>query len=212
MPTAAYEVGPYHVDKDGTLTGPDSRTLISLLSGLHGFTADSTEYDESAHGAQSGSVLAAEVPAEPDAEPAEETDDEADGFGMQPAAMLEEDHITIELPRPGYTDLAIANLRNTVMAKQALIKKALGVDTVDIEVTEDCLRFPWFSADTKPDVLDAYIQFICALGTQAKTQKRATAKEREFTNFKYSFRCLLLRLGFIGDSYYYSVKLYKPTT
>lgn len=33
------------------------------------------------------------------------------------------------------------------------------------------------------------------------TQKRITAKEKAVDNEKYAFRCLLLRLGFIGTEY-----------
>jgi hypothetical protein len=32
-------------------------------------------------------------------------------------------------------------------------------------------------------------------------QKRVTAKPKENENEKYSFRCFLLRLGFIGDAF-----------
>jgi len=28
MPTAAYEVGEYYIDKTGTITGPDNRDLV----------------------------------------------------------------------------------------------------------------------------------------------------------------------------------------
>ena len=35
----------------------------------------------------------------------------------------------------------------------------------------------------------------------ARNQKRVTAKEKETDNEKYSFRCFLLRLGFIGDEF-----------
>ena len=41
----------------------------------------------------------------------------------------------------------------------------------------------------------------------AKTQKRITAKEKEVDNEKYSFRCFLLRLGFIGDEFKYERKV-----
>jgi hypothetical protein len=44
-PTFAYEVGGYHIDKVGTVTGEDNRQLVSDLCGLHGFRAVSEEYD-----------------------------------------------------------------------------------------------------------------------------------------------------------------------
>lgn len=46
MPTAAYQVGDYHIDKNGTVTGPDNRGLFADLCGLHDFRAVSEEYDD----------------------------------------------------------------------------------------------------------------------------------------------------------------------
>jgi len=45
MPTAAYEVGEYHIDKNGMVTGPDNRELVAALGGKHNFQAVSEEYD-----------------------------------------------------------------------------------------------------------------------------------------------------------------------
>lgn len=45
-PTFAYEVGSYHIDKVGTVTGIDNRELVADLCGLHSFKAISEEYDE----------------------------------------------------------------------------------------------------------------------------------------------------------------------
>ena len=45
MPTTAYEVGGYHIDKTGTVTGVDNRGLVADLCGLHSFKAVSEEYD-----------------------------------------------------------------------------------------------------------------------------------------------------------------------
>jgi len=45
-PSFAYEVGGYHIDKHGTLTGPDSLDLEADLQGLHGFEAVERAYDE----------------------------------------------------------------------------------------------------------------------------------------------------------------------
>mgnify|MGYP000867935200 CR=1 FL=1 len=45
MPTTAFEVGGYRVDKVGTVTGPDNRDLVADLQGLHSFTPVTEEYD-----------------------------------------------------------------------------------------------------------------------------------------------------------------------
>lgn len=46
MPTAAYQVGSYHIDKAGTVTGPDNRELIADICGLHDFRAEREEYED----------------------------------------------------------------------------------------------------------------------------------------------------------------------
>lgn len=45
-PTFAYEVGGYHIDKNGMVTGPDNLDLEADLQGLHGFGAVERNYDE----------------------------------------------------------------------------------------------------------------------------------------------------------------------
>lgn len=45
-PTFAYEVGGYHVGKNGMVTGPDNLNLEADLQGLHGFGAVERDYDE----------------------------------------------------------------------------------------------------------------------------------------------------------------------
>jgi len=47
VPTFAYEVGSYVIDRAGVLTGADNRELVINLSNLHGFTATTETYDES---------------------------------------------------------------------------------------------------------------------------------------------------------------------
>ncbi len=43
-PTFAYEVGSYHIDKNGTLTGKNDRALVDNLQGLHYFIPVEAEY------------------------------------------------------------------------------------------------------------------------------------------------------------------------
>ena len=106
--------------------------------------------------------------------------------------------MTIEMPRESFSDAAIDNLEKLVMSKAALIKKALGVDELPIEVTEDKVCFPWFHPQGDAALTRTYTKFISALCSTAKEQKRITAKEKPVENEKYAFRCFLLRLGFIG--------------
>jgi hypothetical protein len=109
--------------------------------------------------------------------------------------------LVIEMPRSSFTDTALDNLKRLVESKSNLIKKALGTETLELEITDDKVRFPWFEDDTNPDAVKAYTHFVTALCEMARVQKRVTAKEKETSNDKYAFRCFLLRLGFIGAAY-----------
>ena len=118
-------------------------------------------------------------------------------------AEIEEvtDGLCIELPLKDTTEAAIDNLRRMVDSKATLIKKALGADNLDIEVTDERIRFPWFDRIPEPEVVNAAAHFIGKMLAAAKSQKRVTAKEKETDNGKYAFRCFLLRLGFIGEEF-----------
>jgi len=109
--------------------------------------------------------------------------------------------ICISMPRNLFTDSNLENLKALIAAKGHLIKKALGTDSLPLEITDTKVSFPWFNATPTPDELKAYDTFICKLCEMARTQKRVTAKEKETDNEKYAFRCFLLRLGFIGAEY-----------
>ncbi len=111
------------------------------------------------------------------------------------------DGLCIELPLKETTEAAIDNLRRMVNSKATLIKKALGTDSLEIEITEERIRFPWFDRIPKPEVISATAHFLGHMLDAAKSHKRVTAKEKETDNEKYAFRCFLLRLGFIGDEF-----------
>ena len=90
--------------------------------------------------------------------------------------------LTIEIPKEGFTDTAIANLDKLIQSKGALIKKALGVEALPIEQTEETFRFPWFPFDSNADEVNAYIHFITAICEMAKAQVRITATAKEVEN------------------------------
>ena len=105
--------------------------------------------------------------------------------------------LTVEVPLEG---AAVENLTKLLEAKGRLIRRALAVDSLPIEVTDSAVKFPWFS-ECGADERKAYTHFVSALCELAANAKRVTAKEKETDNDKYAFRCFLLRLGFIGSEY-----------
>lgn len=98
-------------------------------------------------------------------------------------------------------NVLVGNLTKLLDAKATLIKKALGVDDIRIEVDPEKVSFPWFSEILDADTCRAYQNFIAALCKMSKEQKRINATEKPVDNEKYAFRCFLLRLGFIGSEY-----------
>ena len=105
--------------------------------------------------------------------------------------------LTVEIP---FDKVNVGNLLKLLDAKGDLIKKALGIDDVRIEMKEDRVAFPWFT-EVEPESAMAYTNFIAALCRMTKEAKRVTATAKEVENEKYAFRCFLLRLGFIGAEY-----------
>ena len=112
--------------------------------------------------------------------------------------MSEQVSLAISIP---LDCVSVGNLTNLLKAKDGLIKKALGIDSLHIELGEDKVSFPWFSETPDADTAIAYTQFITAICRMSREQKRINATEKPAENEKYAFRCFLLRLGFIGNDY-----------
>ncbi|MCD8328277.1 MAG: virulence protein [Ruminococcus sp.] len=176
MPTAAYEVDYFTIDKNGAVSfddRADSEEIENLLEQLaeRGFTAEPAEDLEEAE----------------DEDAAEENEPQETVTGLT---------ITVPLDK-----VAVGTLTSLLDAKGSLIKKALSIDSLPIEIGEDTVSFPWFTELPTPDECTAYTHFISALCEMSRTLKRVTAVERPVENEKYTFRCFLLRLGFIGAEY-----------
>lgn len=111
------------------------------------------------------------------------------------------DKLTVSIPRTAMDDRAMENLKALIKSKESLIKKALGTETLAIEIDDEKISFPWFKADVD-DGLNIYAAFISSLCDVSRNLTRVNSKkEKQVENEKYAFRCFLLRLGFVGDSY-----------
>lgn len=124
-----------------------------------------------------------------------------EGEKQEPKPDADESGLTVSLPKDGFSDTALENLNHLLDAKGTLIKKALGIEALPLEITDERVSFPWFHRDLTPDEVQTYMSFIATLCAMAKNAKRITATEKPVDNEKYAFRCFLLRLGFIGSEY-----------
>ena len=170
-PSFAYEVDYFTVDKEGTLIF-DDRADSEVIERLLEMLYD--------NGFEAESLPKAE----------EEETSEVEITGL-----------AIDVPMADFTENSLKNVHALVEAKGNLIKKAFDIDELPIYEIDECLDFPWFKADSTREEVKAYADFITALCEMAKKQKRITATSRPVENARYSFRCFLLRLGFIGEEY-----------
>lgn len=116
--------------------------------------------------------------------------------------IAEDSHtLTIKLPKGDITAMALDNLKKIVESKATLLKLAIGTECLEIEETEDTLKFPWFTLHGLDGEADAYSRLVTAICNMAKRQKRVTATEKPIENAKFDMRLFLIRLGFIGDEY-----------
>ena len=171
-PSFAYQVDYFTIDRNGTITFDDR--------------ADSEEIE---------SLIERLASMGFEAEPVERET----STGAEPPAA--HDGLTIQMPADSFTPEALNNLHSLIAAKGRLIRKALGVDLLPVQVEADAVSFPWFSGEATAEEVKAYTHLIAALCDMARNQKRITAREKDTDNDKYAFRCFLLRLGFIGAEY-----------
>jgi hypothetical protein len=124
-----------------------------------------------------------------------------DGTENAEAEKPDFERISIAYPRAGLSEESITNIHKMVEAKAPLIKMALGVDVLPVEVRDTDIIFHWFKPGNSREVADAYTQFITQIVKTASEKKRVTAAVRDFQNPRFSFRVWLISLGMVGSEY-----------
>lgn len=173
MPSAAYQIDYFTVSKDGVLEFDDR--------------ADSEEIENLLESLAERGFTA-------------ENADTLDNKPTATEALTQGENVglTVEIP---IDCVKVQNLTALLDAKGTLIKKALGIEKLPIEVKEDRVSFPWFSETADSETAKAYTHFISSLCEMTVNHKRVNATEKAVENEKYAFRCFLLRLGFIGSEF-----------
>ena len=203
MPTCAYEIGSYTVNKDGSLdTGnydkAEVRELIAALADK-GFACD----DECAK-------ITAEMPTPPDTAAiteAEEVSEEAETTAhtaTQPDTVETTegiDRFSISMRRDFFDEALFAKLDRLIESKSDLFKMAFKTDDLSYEVTDDRVTFAWFSWTGEADEGTAYSTFIDLLTKHLKEHKRINASKTQTDNSKFAMRVFLIRLGMVGAEF-----------
>ena len=133
-PSFAYQVDYFTIDRNGGVTF-DGRADSETIENLID-TLDSQGFK-------------AEPQAVEASEPAEPT-----SAGV--------DWLCISMPASLFTETTLQNLKDIIASKENLIRKALGVDELPVEVGDTKVSFPWFAGMPTPEEVKAYDHFICA--------------------------------------------------
>ncbi|MFV0503742.1 MAG: virulence protein [Lachnospirales bacterium] len=157
MPTSAYEIDCFTVDKEGTLIfddKADSEEIKTLLVKLaeKGFVAEITE------------------------ESNEHTNTSEEGQQSENVGL------TVAMPATYFVEDALKNLQHIIEAKGNLIKKALGLNSLPILEDDDKVSFPWFSfmpedSDTSRPTRISFTVFV----KWQETRNASVQKKRKWT-------------------------------
>lgn len=208
MPRCEYEVGPFAIERDGTVTASENADPAPLRTLAQ-------------EGLLEGWEEPSEETVETTAEPATEAQDE-------PAEDAAPDALTISLPLTGHTANSLRNLVTMIYSRGSLISKATGghftcpleqvealkdcltvesvreritPDLIGLTITDEAITFTGFPLSHDPEKIQAYTQLAAQMNRLAKEQKRTQAKAVDTTNEKYIFRIWLLALGMGGDEF-----------
>ncbi len=116
------------------------------------------------------------------------------------SAASDNTKLTVQMPRDSLDERTLNRIRRILENKGELFKAAFQNDSLDFQITEKTVDFPWFTAEQDGDA-DAYCTFISMLCEFAKNLNRINNKPDTNDNPKYAFRCFLLRLGMIGAEF-----------
>ena len=120
------------------------------------------------------------------------------GYSM--SSEEESNGLTVQIPLNLVDERTLNRIKRIIENKGELFKAAFKTASLEINLTEKTVEFPWFTIEQDSDA-DAYCTFISMLCEFAKNQSRINNKPETTDNPKYTMRCYLLRLGMIGTEY-----------
>ena len=147
-PTFSFEIGPYTIDRHGTLDCPDHLDSTQVAMLIRELERDG---------------FIGERIGEP-AKPAEQQIIETPIKEIVTPTLDNLDRLSVEMPRDGMTPTAMENLRRLVASKATLLKKALVTDSLPITEHADRIEFGWFRPTKDQTEISAYyllVQGIC---------------------------------------------------
>ena len=225
VPSCAYQVGPYTINKDGSITGEDFKAIQGFLTENGYISAADNAGAETAGGTEEQPAeAAADRHADPEAE---------NGMENEPA-----DRLSVCIPLNNYSVLGLTCLLKTLHARQCLINAMTGSKSIRVdeelvsrlddekpatveqvlfilqgEIEADMVKgisiddgkihmdFP-FDAN-QPLKWQAYAELLLAVEEHSRGARRSAAKkiEPEASEMKYFCRNWLMQLGLGGTEH-----------
>lgn len=112
----------------------------------------------------------------------------------------ESNKLTVQMPLDSLNERTLNRVRRIIENKGELFKSAFKTDSLEFQVTEKTVDFPWFTVEQDGDA-DAYCTFVSMLCEFAKNRNRINNKPDTSDNEKYAFRCFLIRIGMVGTGF-----------
>lgn len=222
MPRCAYLIGPFAIERDGSVTVSESADLAPLRTlAQEGLLEGWAEpFEETTEEAQEATTEAEDTTELAVTTELHETATEAQ--------QDEPDRLTISLPLTGHTENSLRNLVTMVYTRGPLLSKATGgtfsctltqvdalkncitipdllncitPDLIGLDFSDGKVNFTGFPFTEDADRIKAFTQLAAQMNKLAKEQKRTMAKTVDATNERYIFRIWLLALGMGGDEF-----------
>lgn len=193
-PSFAYSIGQYKVDKNGCLIVEDDADSVALkklllsLKEKNYICTDTAIYEEI------------------------NNDSSDESIEERAESKICSDRVSVIVQvGDGFSETAFNNLQNIINSKANLFIKALDLENMDFNKTDNAIVFPWISKNITDSELSSHIEAVTKFAEKliemAIRQKRVSVKEKEIINEKYAMRCFLIRLGFIGTEFALSRKI-----
>ena len=167
-PTFSFEVGPYTIDRHGTLDCPDHLDSTQVAMLIRELERDGFIGERIGEPAKPAEQQISETPRKEIVTPT------LDGF----------DRLSVEMPRDGMTPTANGEPATVGReAKATLLKKALGTDNLPITEHPDRIEFGWFRPTDDQVEVAAYYQLVqgtlrTGAHTKARLRDRAGSRKR----------------------------------
>lgn len=200
-PSFAYEVGPYTVDRSGTLVVEDADAQEEVLAALA--TKDLIEFEQEDSPDETATIISLPMA-------------DHDGRSLKNLVFMLHSKETLmgkAVGRPGWykvsekliTDLDEQAPKSTEDFMKILEEAGDGsMQGLSFEDGKIGLFFPY---TTDPDQINTYMQLTTLMVKTAKEQARVQPDKCKVTNEKYTFRVWLMRLGMKGEEYKTARKL-----